>query len=199
MGTGSIRNHRAAIREYMAEHGVSYTTAKRAVETPTAAAAAGGPPDDGFGGHEFEYESHTDLFRCHLCREYEVTARADGGPISPCPGLPGYGGETERVYLLLHENPRKRDGGGAGLARRIWASGIGRTVRFCYRDGRWLIESAPGVVDELQRQIAKIPCTLPDGSTAPAFTATEQIAFAEGQRILAENYAAYVAKYGPPR
>lgn len=38
-------------------------------------------PDDAaadpFGGHEFCYESHTDLFRCAKCRVYEVTARKD--------------------------------------------------------------------------------------------------------------------------
>jgi hypothetical protein len=39
-----------------------------------------------FGGHEFRYEQSTDLFRCGICRVYEVTARADDGSIKPCPG-----------------------------------------------------------------------------------------------------------------
>lgn len=44
---------------------------------------------DMFGGHEFAYESATDLFRCTHCRVYEVTARADG-EITQCPGdVPG--------------------------------------------------------------------------------------------------------------
>src|SRR5690348_10940769 len=34
--------------------------------------------DEMFGGHEFAYESATDLFRCTRCRAYEVTTRADG-------------------------------------------------------------------------------------------------------------------------
>ncbi len=29
------------------------------------------PAETDFGGHEFEYESHTDLFRCVRCRQYE--------------------------------------------------------------------------------------------------------------------------------
>ncbi|ATY17272.1 hypothetical protein CU254_42570 (plasmid) [Amycolatopsis sp. AA4] len=197
MGTGSMRDYRAEIRKYMAEHQVNYTTAKRAVDT--AAAAPSGPPDDGFGGHEFDYEARTDLFRCHLCGQYEATARSDDGPIEPCTGLPGYGGDTERVYLLLHENPRRADLGTAWIAGRIRETGIGRTVRFGCRDGRWLVESAPRVVDELQRRVGEIPCTLVDGGTAPAFTGAEQLSSAEGRQVIAENYAAYVAKYGVPQ
>lgn len=44
-------------------------------------------PTDPFGGHEFHYETHTDLFRFIQCHMYEVVARADG-PIKPCPGQP---------------------------------------------------------------------------------------------------------------
>lgn len=45
--------------------------------------------DDPFGGHEFAYESYTDLFRCTRCRNYEVTVRRDGA-ITPCEGdVPG--------------------------------------------------------------------------------------------------------------
>lgn len=44
---------------------------------------------DPFGGHEFCYESSTDLFRCARCRLYEVTVRKDGA-ITPCAGdVPG--------------------------------------------------------------------------------------------------------------
>lgn len=44
---------------------------------------------DHFGGHEFAYESATDLFRCVDCRVYEVTARS-GDTITECPGpVPG--------------------------------------------------------------------------------------------------------------
>jgi len=48
-----------------------------------------GDTPDPFGGHEFAYESHTDLFRCVRCRVYEVTARRNG-EIAPCAGdVPG--------------------------------------------------------------------------------------------------------------
>lgn len=44
---------------------------------------------DMFGGHEFAYESSTDLFRCIRCRAYEVTVRR-GEEITECPGdVPG--------------------------------------------------------------------------------------------------------------
>lgn len=46
-------------------------------------------PDPDFGGHEFSYESSTDLFRCCRCRTYEVVARS-GDEITQCPGdVPG--------------------------------------------------------------------------------------------------------------
>jgi hypothetical protein len=54
-------------------------------------AAPDAVPDatDLFGGHEFAYESSSDLFRCVHCRVYEVTARKDGD-ITQCPGdVPG--------------------------------------------------------------------------------------------------------------
>lgn len=44
---------------------------------------------DSFGGHEFAYESSTDLFRCTRCRFYEVVVR-DGEYVTPCEGdVPG--------------------------------------------------------------------------------------------------------------
>ena len=56
---------------------------------PGALAAEAAAPGDPFGGHEFGYESHTDLFRCTRCRAYEVVARKDGA-ITQCPGdVPG--------------------------------------------------------------------------------------------------------------
>lgn len=51
----------------------------------------GGRPvsDTEFGGHEFAYESSTDLFRCTRCRRYEVTVR-QGEQVTPCEGdVPG--------------------------------------------------------------------------------------------------------------
>lgn len=41
----------------------------------------------GFGDHEFEYESDTDLFKCWKCKAYEIVVRdSKTGVISTCPG-----------------------------------------------------------------------------------------------------------------
>jgi hypothetical protein len=41
----------------------------------------------GFGGHEFEYQSVDDLFACVRCGRYEVSVRDHTtGEISPCTG-----------------------------------------------------------------------------------------------------------------
>jgi hypothetical protein len=71
----------------------------------------------------------TDLFRCTECRVYEVVARDTDGPITPCTGLVGYGGDTERVYLLLTENPLAPNHA-AFLATKVGGTGIGRAARF---------------------------------------------------------------------
>ena len=39
---------------------------------------------------------------------------------------------------------------------RVHSTGIGRTPRFSWRDGKLLVESAPSVVDELARRIEVI-------------------------------------------
>jgi len=57
---------------------------------PDSAEEATDQATDPFGGHEFAYESSTDLFRCAHCRAYEVTVRGDDGKIAQCPGdVPG--------------------------------------------------------------------------------------------------------------
>lgn len=154
-------------------------------------------PDDGFGGHEFEYDSTTDLFRCTECRVYEIVARDGDGPIAPCTGLVGYGGDTERVYLLLTTNPVLHDGYLTSLATRVRSTGIGRAPRFWWRDGQVLIESAPSVVADLARQIEQIAFTV-NGQQVPAVAAVEHLTAEAGRAIIAENQAAYVAKYGEP-
>ncbi|GAA0905300.1 MULTISPECIES: hypothetical protein [Streptomyces violaceusniger group] len=116
-GAGGPKSRARARQE---RDGVKYTQARRG------AAGAGtafgvSEPDNGFGGHEFEYEQVTDLFRCTECRVYEVAARDTEGPIKPCTGLVGYGGDTERVYLLLTENPALPYSHVAFLATRIAA------------------------------------------------------------------------------
>jgi hypothetical protein len=94
---------------------------------------------DPFGGHEFEYESATDLFRCAECRQYEITARKNapaGLPITPCPGW-RVEGDPYRAYLLVTGNPEVPEGGyRAALANQIEATGLGRTPRYSWRAGR---------------------------------------------------------------
>ncbi|MFC9916040.1 hypothetical protein [Streptomyces sp. NPDC127197] len=155
-------------------------------------------PDDGFGGHEFEYESSTDLFRCTECRAYEVEARDTDGPIKPCTGLVGYGGDTERVYLLLTENPVLQYSHAAFLATKVRSTGISRAPRYSWRDGKLLVESAPSVVAELARRIELITSTIEDRQV-PAVASVDHLTAEEGRAVLAENYAAYVAEYGEPR
>lgn len=185
MGTGSTRKHQAAIRGYMTEHDVNYTTAALVI----------GPPD-AFGGHEFEYQSVDDLFRCVFCTEYEVVVRAEDGTIAPCTGLVGYGGDTDRVYLLVNVFPEPS----AWLARRIWDTGIARIPRFGGGD-EWLVESAPSVVDDLEWQLSQVlvPSAPGGRDQVPAFTVTQRLTAAEGLRVLADKYAAYVEEFGTPR
>ena len=61
-------------------------------ETPEPDATA-----DPFGGHEFAYESHTDLFRCIRCHRYEVSVRKGDGPgeFEPCTGEAPPGSQIE--------------------------------------------------------------------------------------------------------
>lgn len=182
-----------------AREGVKYTQALRDAASAQAPAAGptGGPgaAGDRFGGHEFEYEQVTDLFRCTECRVYEVVARDTDGPITTCPGLAGYGDDTERVYLLLTENPVLPYSHGSSLATSVHITGIGRAPRFSWRDGRMLIESAPSVVAELARRIELL--TFPvAGRQVPAVSSVEHLTAEAGRAVLEANYAAYVAEYG---
>lgn len=176
-----------------ARQGGKYTQALR-----TAVRSTGAPgPDDAYGGHEFEYESSTDLFLCTECRVYEVVARDTNGPIKPCTGLVGYGGGTERVYLLLTENPDLPYRHAAFLATEVRSTGIGRAPRFSWRDGKLLVESAPSVVAELARRVELITTTVGDRKV-PAVASVEHLTAEAGRAVLAENYAAYVAEFGEP-
>lgn len=150
-----------------------------------------------FGGHEFEYESSTDLFRCTECRVYEVVARDTDGPIKPCAGLAGYGGETERVYLLLTQNSVLPGSQAGFLATSVRSTGIGRSPRFSWRDGRLLVESAPGVVAELARQVELLTVSV-GGQEVPAVSVVDHLTAEAGLAVLAENRAAYLAEYGEP-
>ncbi|MFF4187232.1 hypothetical protein ACFYZ9_28970 [Streptomyces sp. NPDC001691] len=177
-----------------ARQGGKYTQALRPADAPTPAATG---PDDAYGGHEFEYESSTDLFRCSECRVYEALARDTGGPITPCTGLVGYGGDTERAYLLLTENPDLPYRHSAFLATTVRSTGIGRAPRFSWRDGKLLVESAPSVVAELARRIELITTTVEDRQVA-VVASVEHLSAEAGRAVLAENYAAYVSEFGVP-
>lgn len=194
----------AAQRAREAAHqGAKYTAALRETTDDHAAGAATAsvnvPQDDGFGGHEFEYEQFTDLFRCSECKAYEIVARSDDGSITPCPGLAGYGGDTERVYLLVTVKPEMRDGWVTSLAWRIRQTGIGRTPKFPWRDGRLLVESAPSVVADLERQIWGIAFDVPKlGPRRHPAASIQQLSAVEGRAVIEANRAAYVAEYGEP-
>ncbi|MFF3731014.1 hypothetical protein ACFYXM_11990 [Streptomyces sp. NPDC002476] len=183
-----------------ARRGSKYTRALRSAAAEGAAwgtAGGGDRADDRFGGHEFEYEQTTDLFRCTECRVYEVVARDADGPIAPCTGLVGYGGDTERVYLLLTENPALPYSYGTAVATIVRGTGIGRAPRFSWRDGRLLVESAPSVVADLARRIKQI--TVPVGGLqVPAVVSVDHLTEDAGKAVIAENYQAYVAEYGEP-
>lgn len=72
----------------------------RTYSGPVSAPEPGQPtaqPDDPYGGHEFHYEPHTDLFRCVRCHVYEVVARAEGETIKPCAGQPPAGSSPIEV------------------------------------------------------------------------------------------------------
>ncbi|MEW2153567.1 hypothetical protein AB0909_30510 [Streptomyces albidoflavus] len=175
-----------------ARQGGKYTQALRTTDSP----APGAPgPDDAYGGHEFEYESSTDLFRCTECRVYEVVARDTDGLITPCTGLVGYGGDTERVYLLLTENPDLPYSHAAFLAAKVRSTGIGRAPRFSWCEGKLLVESAPSVVAELARRVELITTTVEERQV-PAVASVARLTAEAGRAVLAENYAVYVAEYG---
>ena len=197
------KRRKKAVRERMAETGETYTEAARHVagapaETPAAAV-------DRFGGHEFEYERDTDLFRCTECEVYEVVAEGDDGTFAPCPGLPGWDGDPERVYLLLTENPAVYNASWH-VTRAAREHRIGRGARFGYRDGRLLVETAPAVVDQLHRILAALTEPPSSATSLPkagaervaVATAIERLTFEQGQAVIAANYAAYVAEYGEP-
>lgn len=64
------------------------------------------------------------------CGGDEVVARDTDGPIKPCTGLVGYGGDIERAYMLLTESPARPYSHAAFLAREVRSTGIGvRAVR----------------------------------------------------------------------
>lgn len=161
-----------------------------------------------FGGHEFSYVSTEDLFRCDFCQQFEVQVRTDAQTITPCPGMAGYQGDNERVYLLVTLNPALPHSGFYGaFCRRVFDTGIGRSPRFSPRHdgGRelQLIETAPSVVDELEHKIRIMrPSFQGDTTGMPDctfVTDVERLTAQQGREFLGQNRAAYAVKYGTER
>ncbi len=196
-----VRRRYLADREHDPEKALTrYRYSHVAVNSGTAREPGRDVQGDPYGGHEFEYESTTDLFRCTECRQYEIVARKnapDDLPITPCPGWK-VEGDPYRAYLLVTDNPEVPEGGyGAALANTIGRTGLGRTPRYSWRAGRLLVQTAPSVADDLARQIRGIRFDV-DGRKLPAVSSVERISVEAAQDILTENYAAYVAEYGEP-
>lgn len=161
-----------------------------------------------FGGHEFSYVSTDDLFRCDFCKAYEVSVRTDGQTIKPCPGLAGYNGDTERVYLLVTLNPELPHSGFYGsFCRAVFDTGIGHAPRFSPRKQGHrelqLIETAPSVVDQLEHQIRDMRPNFRGDTTGMPHctyaTGIERLTAQQGREFLGQNRAAYVVKYGTGR
>lgn len=196
------KHAKRAARQHAEREGISYTAARRHLtdrQTQDAPAPVALRQREDFGGHTFDYQPEDDLFRCSECHAYEVVARADDGSITPCPGLVGWDGDTERVYLLVTVTDELRasgwDGWVTSLAWRVRKTGIGRSVGYGWRDGQLLFESAPGVVDELERRITQITLDL-FGRQVPAAASVQRLTVEAGRAFTAENRAAYVAEYG---
>jgi hypothetical protein len=101
------------------------------------------------------------------------------------------------LYLLLTASPAVPYSLAAFLATSVRDTGIGRAPRFSWRDGRLLVESAPGVVAELADRIERIT-TAVDGRPVSAVSSVDHLTAEAGRAVIAENYAAYVAEYGEP-
>ncbi|MGW1817400.1 hypothetical protein ACWCQM_28000 [Streptomyces sp. NPDC002125] len=101
------------------------------------------------------------------------------GRSSRAPGLVGYGGDTERVYLLLTENPDPPYRHAAFLATKVHSTGIGQAPKFSWR--------GTGSCWSSRRPASSQ--SWPAGSLA-------HLTMEAGRAVLAENYAAYVAEYG---
>lgn len=180
-------------RQAARETGVKYTQALR--ESSAAS--------DRWGGHEFAYESHTDLFKCVECGVYEVVARSGEGPIKPCPG-PDMG-DGERVYLLVTRAATYyRDRSAQTLAWHLrGASALGRIVyaKGVHDTSLSLVETTTASVDELHELIGvwTVTDTSPLGErTVPLARQITRLTEAEGRAHLAEHRAAFNAMYGEP-
>lgn len=159
-------------------------------------------PDDPFRGHEFDYEHHTDLFRCVFCREYEVTARDHGAAephaITACPGMQAWAPDGDaRVHLAVTFTPTAdADYGGlpSQLASTVFRTGLGRSRRYGYRDGTILFETSPSAADAVTREITAFrhPVT-----GHPVIYRVDRLTTDEANAVIAANITAYVAKYGP--
>lgn len=85
----SDKQRKSDARALAAAEGISYTAALRRLTEAAPALTVASLEivhPQGFGGHEFEYQSDKDLFGCVHCGGYEIVLRdKDSGEIRPCP------------------------------------------------------------------------------------------------------------------
>ncbi|WP_367139645.1 hypothetical protein [Saccharothrix sp. HUAS TT1] len=221
MGDHRTRDQRQAVRAHMREHGITkYTEGLRAFlaaqdrdtdpraaapQVDADAAPLPDPPiDHEWGGHDFGL-TREDVYQCWMCERHEVTVRRDDGTIEPCPGMAAWGDDPARVHLLLTINPDAPDFLTSAVAWSVGKTRLGRTPQYSYRDdGRLLlVESAPTVADELKFRIERLdlrcrPVSIHRVNDTPAVASIARITDEQARRYIAENYAAYLAKYGEP-
>lgn len=149
-----------------------------------------------FGGHEFNYESTSDLFKCVYCRVYEVVAREDapdGKPITTCPGLEKWNGVAERIYLRFQVPPDVHSSWNPvarKLAADMDASGVVLPVRFgsgVLRDSRTYV-TTPEHVDQVRGIL--------DSYRFEGVTDVVEVDVAEVDEAVIAGRDAYNAKYG---
>lgn len=203
------KHAKRAARELAEREQISYTAARRHLaeqqqgekDVFAVKVVVTERPKQDFGGHDFGYERDTDLFRCSECRAYEIVVRADDGSIARCPGLESWGGDTERIYLLVTVDPAlTADGWNTWVTQLAWqvrGTGLGRGVSYGWAGGQMLFETVPGVADELEGRITRITLDQAGRQTLAA-ASVERLSVEDGQAFIAQTYAAYVAKYGEP-
>lgn len=209
-----LAGHLAAIRErYLADREDDPEEALAHYRYSYLAVSSGVPPVDPvrpadrdayYGGHEFEYESHTDLFKCTECGKYEITARKnapEGSPITPCPGLEAWDGDHRRVYLMLTETPGLPTGRyetyRPPLAYLVRETGLGRSPRSSRHGRRQLIETAPVVADELTRRIESMTYTVRE-QEVPVTASVRRIDAEVARNFIAVNRETGTSAYDVP-
>ncbi len=134
-------SRKTQIRARMAETGEKYTEAARALDAEQAGTAPGlqiitiePTHPQGFGGHEFEYDPGSDVFRCANCRGYEIALRdPETGQIPRCAALPRLGAATvtlDGVRWRIHTPDGSYPETRTGMVS--WRKGVPVNDRACF-------------------------------------------------------------------